>query len=48
MDSTFRRIGSHKVVEAIKAGKDPLEIERLWQEDLEAFKATRAKYLLYK
>jgi uncharacterized protein YbbC (DUF1343 family) len=48
LDSTFRRIGSHKVVEAIKAGKDPSEIERLWQDDLEAFKATRAKYLLYR
>lgn len=48
LDSTFRRIGSRNVVEAIKAGKDPLEIERLWQDELEAFKATRAKYLLYR
>jgi hypothetical protein len=47
LDSAFRRVGSHKVVEALKAGKGPGEIERLWQEDLEAFRALRAKYLMY-
>lgn len=40
--------GSRKVLEAIKAGQDPLEIERLWQSDLAAFRTMRAQYLLYR
>jgi uncharacterized protein YbbC (DUF1343 family) len=47
IDGVYRRVGSKAVLEAIKAGADPLEVEALWQKDLAAFKATRAKYLLY-
>lgn len=48
IDSVYRRVSNRKVLEAVKAGKDPLEIERMWQSDLQAFRVMRAKYLLYK
>ncbi len=33
--------------QAILDGRDPVEIEQSWKTDLDAFKATRAKYLIY-
>ena len=38
---------SHKVVESIRAGRDPQRIWYDWQEALEKFKKLRAQYLLY-
>lgn len=39
--------GSDALRKAIIAGKTEAEIRATWQEDLEAFRAIRAKYLLY-
>lgn len=41
-------IGSLKTLAAIENGADPQAIESEWQEDLAAFQALRAKYLLYR
>jgi uncharacterized protein YbbC (DUF1343 family) len=50
-DLTFGRscgmIGLKSIETDLKAGKSPAEIERAWQPDLDAFKAARAKALLY-
>jgi hypothetical protein len=40
-------IGLKSIETDLKAGKSPAEIERAWQPDLDAFKAARAKALLY-
>jgi hypothetical protein len=40
-------IGAHRVLEAIKAGKDPRRIAYDWQGPLQQFRTLRAKYLLY-
>ncbi|MBX5455002.1 MAG: DUF1343 domain-containing protein [Acidobacteriia bacterium] len=40
-------VGSQKTLAAIENGADPQAIESEWQEDLAAFQALRAKYLLY-
>jgi uncharacterized protein YbbC (DUF1343 family) len=44
---TLGLFGARWVVSAIRAGQDPVEIVRQWQPTLEAFRARRAKYLLY-
>lgn len=46
-DKTLPRVGSRKVLEAIKRGEDPAGMERIWQPDLERFRRIRARYLLY-
>ena len=43
----IRLLGSQKVFEAVQAGKSYEEVERLFQKDLEEFKARRCRYLLY-
>jgi len=43
----IRLLGNQKVFEALQAGKSYEEIERLFQKDLEEFKARRCRYLLY-
>jgi uncharacterized protein YbbC (DUF1343 family) len=48
IDGVLRRIGSRAALDAVKAGRDPLEIVALWQRDLAAFRELRAKYLLYR
>ena len=40
-------IGALKELAPMILGKDPTAIERLWQDDLAAFLAMRAKYLMY-
>jgi uncharacterized protein YbbC (DUF1343 family) len=40
-------LGSRQTLAAIEAGEDPSVIGQRWQDGLEAFTATRAKYLLY-
>lgn len=43
-----RLIGSRKVIQAVRAGTDPRLIEQNMEEELNAFLAKRAKYLLYR
>lgn len=47
IDKTLPLVGSHEVIGAIKAGKDPREIELHWQDQLQRFRQMRRKYLLY-
>nr|WP_246463114.1 exo-beta-N-acetylmuramidase NamZ domain-containing protein [Nitrospirillum iridis] len=47
LDDTLGLIGSKATVEAIRSGIDPRAIAAGWETDLAAFKALRAKYLLY-
>jgi uncharacterized protein YbbC (DUF1343 family)/CubicO group peptidase (beta-lactamase class C family) len=42
-----RIIGSTDIITRLKAGEDPRNLETLMQDDIEAFAAKRAKYLLY-
>ncbi len=44
---TLGLIGSRKVLQAIKAGQDPVTIVQDWQGPLEQFCQLRSKYLLY-
>ena len=47
LDGSLRLVGSHKVIDSIRAGEDPQRIWYDWQERLEEFKKVRARYLLY-
>jgi len=47
LDGSRRLIGSTKVLESIRAGRDPQRIWYDWQDALEKFKKLRAQYLLY-
>lgn len=47
LQRTLHRVGSRKVLDAIRRGEDPVAIERSWQEDLEKFRKVRARYLIY-
>ncbi len=47
LDGTLRLVGSHKVLDSIRAGQTPSRIWYDWQEDVEKFKKVRALYLLY-
>ena len=47
IDATASMVGSAGLVDAIKAGADPRDLLTTWQAGLDAFRATRAKYLLY-
>jgi uncharacterized protein YbbC (DUF1343 family) len=47
LDRTLGMVGSPRVLQAIKCGDDPREIQRRWQPGLEAFQRLRAQYLLY-
>jgi len=46
-ESYNRLLGNQKVAEAIEAGKSYEEIEPLFQNELQEFKARRCRYLLY-
>jgi uncharacterized protein YbbC (DUF1343 family) len=48
VDRVDRLLLNHGVLDQIKAGEDPRKIAAGWQSELTEFKATRAKYLLYK
>jgi len=43
----IKLIGNKRVYDAIKAGKSEAEIRSLWAKEVEDFKQTRRKYLLY-
>ena len=47
IDRTLGMIGSREVLQAIKQGDDPRDIQRRWQRGLDNFRARRARYLLY-
>lgn len=47
LGNTLGMLGSRQVLQAIKRGDDPRDIERRWQPGLAAFQRLRAKYLLY-
>jgi uncharacterized protein YbbC (DUF1343 family) len=44
---TRRIVGSDDIIQRLKAGEDPRNLQTLLQDDVEAFAAKRAKYLLY-
>ena len=46
LEKCIRLLGSKKTLERLREGDDPAEIVEEWEE-LEAFRALRAKYLLY-
>jgi uncharacterized protein YbbC (DUF1343 family) len=47
-DAGRKLVGNLKVLDALKAGKDPKAVAIEWQDAIEDFKQVRAKYLLYK
>jgi len=47
LDLTLSMVGSRQVLQALKRGDDPREIQRRWQPGLAAFSRRRAPYLLY-
>jgi uncharacterized protein YbbC (DUF1343 family)/CubicO group peptidase (beta-lactamase class C family) len=47
IDKTLSLVGSHWVLDAIRAGEDPRSIALRWQVPLQKFRKLRAKYLLY-
>jgi uncharacterized protein YbbC (DUF1343 family)/CubicO group peptidase (beta-lactamase class C family) len=47
IDRTVSMIGSRQVIQAIKNGDDPRDIQRRWQPGLNNFRRLRARYLLY-
>jgi uncharacterized protein YbbC (DUF1343 family) len=47
IDRTVGMIGSRRVLQAIKGGDDPRDIQRRWQSELTRFNRLRARYLLY-
>ena len=47
MDGFTKHAGTAKLQQQIEAGLTEKEIRQTWQEDLETFKKTRKKYLLY-
>ncbi|HZE22094.1 MAG TPA: serine hydrolase, partial [Desulfobaccales bacterium] len=47
IDRTVSMVGSRQVLQAIKNGDDPRDIERRWQAGLNNFLHLRARYLLY-
>lgn len=48
MDRMIEILGNRGVFQAIAQGEDPRNIAQSWQDELEAFRAVRSKYLLYK
>jgi len=47
IDRTLGMMGARAVLQAIKNGDDPRDIQRRWQPELADFGRVRAKYLLY-
>jgi uncharacterized protein YbbC (DUF1343 family) len=47
IDKTLSLIGSRSVLQALKEGQDPKEIQSLWQASLAQFRLLRSKYLIY-
>jgi uncharacterized protein YbbC (DUF1343 family) len=42
-----RIIGSNDIIQRLKLGEDPRNLQTLMQDDVESFVSKRAKYLLY-
>jgi uncharacterized protein YbbC (DUF1343 family) len=47
-EKSERLIGSRKVIQSLRHGRDPRLIEQDWDDDLRAFLIVREKYLLYR
>ncbi|MGE5443288.1 MAG: exo-beta-N-acetylmuramidase NamZ domain-containing protein [Ignavibacteriales bacterium] len=47
IDKILDLMGSHRLLEAIKDGRDPNSIALQWQVQIEQFRKLRSKYLLY-
>ena len=47
LDRTLALVGSRRVLEAIRKGRDPREIAKSWREPLLKFGRLREQYLLY-
>lgn len=47
LDKTIRLLGSQETLERLRAGDDPEDIVRSWQDEVQAFREMRARYLLY-
>lgn len=47
LDRIIELVGSRQTLEALEAGQPPAQIVESWQPALDAFRALRAKYLLY-
>jgi uncharacterized protein YbbC (DUF1343 family) len=48
IDAVLKLLQNEQVLEALKTTDDPAKLAELWRADLEAFKKTREKYLIYK
>ena len=48
VELTLKLLANREVYDAVVHGDDPRAIAQSWQEDLEKFKESRQKYLLYK
>ena len=48
MDRMIEILANRAVFDAVSEGSDPRNIAQSWQQDLQSFRETRAKYLLYK
>jgi uncharacterized protein YbbC (DUF1343 family) len=47
-DANRKLVGNKEVLDALNSGKDPKAVAIEWQEAIERFKETRAKYVIYK
>jgi uncharacterized protein YbbC (DUF1343 family) len=48
VDKSLRLLVNAEILEKLKQGATPEEIEKSWQKDLDEFKKRRAKFLIYK
>jgi len=47
IDATLSMIGSQRTLDELRSGQDPKQIAAEWQPQLDRFRISRAKYLLY-
>jgi hypothetical protein len=48
VDKVVNLLQNQAVLDAMKQTDDPAKLPALWKDDVEQFKALRAKYLIYK
>lgn len=47
IDDTLKMVGSHRSLDQIKSGADPLDVSRQWDNEIAVFLHQRESYLLY-
>jgi uncharacterized protein YbbC (DUF1343 family) len=47
IDKVNNLLKNDQAMAAIKSARDPRDISKIWQSDLEAFRGARKKYLIY-